>query len=251
MAKSAGAEELALEAIERALADPRPRKLHGTKANPGIFLTSSAAAKGAAQRCLDLGLIAPCGEERTRSKTTPLYGLAPAGLKYLLEHDPLRQLLAATHDGVARLAATSDACQQTLARVQQQVSQLREVVQAAASRLQPPDVEKMLAAVTAARAATTAGPGAGPGAAAAGPASAALPARNWAPRCCSTSSSRNVKPRCGPSTCLNCSASPARGSRPSAWARSTTWCGGWPTQDRFGFLPLPKRCINCRNRSAR
>ena len=124
MAKSAGAEELALEAIERALADPRPRKLHGTKANPGIFLTSSAAAKGAAQRCLDLGLIAPCGEERTRSKTTPLYGLTAAGLKYLLEHDPLRQLLAATHDGVARLAATSDACQQTLARVQQQVSQL-------------------------------------------------------------------------------------------------------------------------------
>ena len=162
MAKSAGAEELALEAIERALADPRPRKLHGTKANPGIFLTSSAAAKAAAQRCLELGLIAPCGEERTKSKTTPLYGLAPAGVKYLLEHDPLRQLLAATQDGVVRLAETGDACQQTLARLQQQVSRLQEVVQTAASRLQPPDLEKMLAAVTAARGATAVGSGTGP-----------------------------------------------------------------------------------------
>jgi hypothetical protein len=163
MAKSAGVEELVLEAIERALADPSPRKLHGTKASPGIFLASSAVAKAAAQRCLDLGLITPCGEQRTKSKVTPLYGIAPAGIKYLLDHDPLRQLLAATQDGVARLAQTSADCQQTLARVQQQVTRLQEAVQNAASRLQPPDIEKMLAAVSAARgaAATAAGTAAG------------------------------------------------------------------------------------------
>ena len=107
MAKSTGVEELMLEAVERALADPNPRKLHGTKANPGIFLASSAATKAAAQRCLELGLIAPCGEQRTKSKVTPLYGIAPAGVQYLLEHDPLRQLLAATQDGVAQLAQTA------------------------------------------------------------------------------------------------------------------------------------------------
>jgi len=170
MAKSAGVEELVLEAIERALADPSPRKLHGTKASPGIFLASSAAAKAAAQRCLELGLIAACGELRTKSKVTPLYGIAPAGIKYLLDHDPLRQLLAATQDGVARLAQTSADCQQTLVRVQQQVTRLQEAVQNAASRLQPPDIEKMLAAVYAAR-----------GAAATGPGTVAVPASSAAP----------------------------------------------------------------------
>jgi len=146
MAKTASPEELVLEAIERALADPTPRKLHGTKANPGIFVASSAAAKAAAQLCLERGLIVPCGEQRTKSKVVPLYGIAPAGISYLLAHDPLRQLLTATQDGVARLAQTSAECQQTLERVQQQVAKLGDVVQHAATRIQPPDVEKMLAA---------------------------------------------------------------------------------------------------------
>lgn len=175
MAKSAGVEELILGAIERALADPSPRKLHGTKASPGIFLASSAAAKAAAQRCLDLGLIAACGEQRTRSKRTPLYGIAPTGVQYLLEHDPLRQLLATTHDGVARLAQTSADCQQTLARVQQQVTKLQEAVQSATSRLQPPNIEKMLAAVSAARGAAATVPGAAAGSTAASPARSAAP----------------------------------------------------------------------------
>ncbi len=175
MAKSAGVEELVLEAIERALADPSPRKLHGSKANPGIFLASSAAAKAAAQQCLEMGLIAACGEKRTKSKVTPLYGIAPAGLQYLLEHDPLRQLLAATHDGVTRLAQTSAACQQTLAHVQHQVTKLQEAVQSAASRLQPPNIEKMLAAVSAARGAAATVPGAAAGSTAASPPSVAAP----------------------------------------------------------------------------
>lgn len=148
MAKSAGVEELIFEALERSLADPRPRKLHGTRTNPGIFLTRSAAAVEAARRCLEQGLIAPRGEERTKSKATPLYGLGAAGIRYLLEHDPLRQLLAATQEGVARLGQASADCQQTLAKVQQQAAQLQEVVQQAAQRLQPPDLEKMLAAAT-------------------------------------------------------------------------------------------------------
>jgi len=101
------------------------------------------------------------GEVRTKSKVTPLYGLGPAGIKHLLEHDPLRQLLAATHDGVARLGRTSADCQQTLRQMQQQVAQLQEVIQDAANRLQAPDLERMLSAVTVGGA-TAAGAGAGP-----------------------------------------------------------------------------------------
>lgn len=155
MAKTAGPEELVLEAIQRLLADPTPRKLHGTKANPGIFLASSAAAKAAAQQCLEQGLIVPCGQQRTKSKAVPLYGIAPAGIRYLLDHDPLQPLLTATQDGVARLARTSAECQQTLERVQEQVARLQDVVQHAATRLQPPDVDQMLAAVRRAQAAAS------------------------------------------------------------------------------------------------
>ncbi|NLF71516.1 MAG: hypothetical protein GX575_20980 [Candidatus Anammoximicrobium sp.] len=151
MAKTASPEELVREAIERALADPTPRKLHGTKSNPGIFLASSAAAKAAAQQCLEQELIVPCGEQRTKTKAVPLYGLAPAGIRYLLEHDPVRQLLTATQEGVGRLVQTSDECQQVLTRVQQQVARLQEVVQHALTRLQPPDVAPMLAAMHAAQ----------------------------------------------------------------------------------------------------
>ena len=165
MAKSAGTDELIFEALERALADPGPRKLHGTKANPGIFLTSSAAAKAAAQRCLEQGLIAVCGEVRSRSKVTPLYGLAPAGITYLLEHDPVRRLLEATQDGIARLAQIGADCQHTLTRIQDQATRLQEVTRDAVSRLQGPDIEKMLSSVTA-----VTGPAAG------GMPSAAVPA---------------------------------------------------------------------------
>lgn len=147
MAKTASTEDLIREALERALADPAPRKLHGTKANPGIFLSSSAAAKAAAQQCLQQALIAVCGEQRTKSKVVPLYGLAPAGIAYLLEHDPLQQLLAATQDAVERLVQTGADCQQTLTCVQQQAVRLQDVIQQAAARLQPPDLEPMLAAV--------------------------------------------------------------------------------------------------------
>lgn len=150
MAKSVSAEELILEALERALADPNPRKLTGGgKASPGIFQGSGAAAKAAGQRCLDMGLLSQCGEQRTKAKVTPLYGIAPAGIAYLLEHAPLRQLLAATQDGITRLAQSSADCQQTLARIQQQVARLQETVQNAAARLQPPDIQKMLAAASA------------------------------------------------------------------------------------------------------
>ena len=161
MAKSAGVEQLVFEALERTLADPSPKKLHGTKTTPGIFLAKSADAVAAAKRCLEQGLIVPRGEVRTKAKATPLYGLGPAGIRYLLEHDPLQQLLAATHEGVARLSETSAACQQTLVDVQQQATRLQEVVQQAAQRLQAPDVERMRAAITAPGTAAAAVVGAG------------------------------------------------------------------------------------------
>jgi len=58
-------------------------------------------------------------------------------------------LLAGAQDGIARLAQSSADCQQTLVRIQQQVIRLQEAVQNAAARLEPPDIQKMLAAASA------------------------------------------------------------------------------------------------------
>jgi hypothetical protein len=133
-------EQLILEALERAVADAQPRKLHGTKANPGIFLSSAAPAKAAAQHCLKLGLLEQRGVQKSRSTTVPLYGPSPAGVQYLLEHDPVQQTLAATQSGVESLTRATIDCQQALTHVQQNLTLLREVISAAAARVQPPKV---------------------------------------------------------------------------------------------------------------
>jgi hypothetical protein len=145
MAKSMSTEDLILEALERALADPEPRKLHGTKASPGIFLASSAPAKAAAQQCLEQNLIATRGELKSKGKMVPLYGVAPAGVAFLLEHDPVRKLLTTTQAGVEHLSRLAAGWNQTLVQVQQQLAVLGDVVQHAATRLQPPDMSQLLA----------------------------------------------------------------------------------------------------------
>lgn len=140
--KTAGEEELIREALERALAEPVPRKLHGTKASPGIFMSSASAAKNAAQRCLELGLLEQRGEQKVRGKAVPLYAIAPAGVAYLLEHDPARQLLAATQAGVENLARLTAEWQQAAAQVRQHVERLGAAVAEAVRRIEAPRPEK-------------------------------------------------------------------------------------------------------------
>ena len=146
MAKAASVEDLVLEALERAVGDAVPRPLHGTKANPGIFLAKTAPAKEAAQRCLEGGLIEKRGEQKGKGKGKPveLFGIAPAGVAYLLQNDPVLRLMQAASGGVENLGRAAGACQQTLEQVQRQLGQLRETMVGAAARLQPPDVGRML-----------------------------------------------------------------------------------------------------------
>jgi hypothetical protein len=157
MEKSAGEETLILEALERALADPTPRKLHGTKANPGVFLSSSAPAKAAAQRCLEWGLFEKSGELRTKSKSVLLYGIAPAGVRYLWEHDPIPSTLEAAHRGVESVARLTADCHATLQGLQEHVRQLGKAIHEATARVQPPDIEKIADALSKAQAAVPCG----------------------------------------------------------------------------------------------
>ena len=151
MAKSVNMDELILSALERAVSDPTPRKLQGTNAKPGIFVGSTAAVKAAAERCLELGLIEMRGEQKAKNKAVSLYGIAPAGVTYLLEQSPAYQALRTAQAGVAGLSDWTAACQRTLSQVVEHLGKLREVVQHAAARVQPPDIKPLLAALQPAR----------------------------------------------------------------------------------------------------
>jgi hypothetical protein len=144
MAKASDVDQLILEALERALADPKPRKLHGTKAIPGIFLSASATTKAAASRCLEQGLVRQVAEQRTGKRLTPLFAIAPAGVALALERSPVPRLLAAMLDAVARTARSVAECSGMLQAVGEQAEQLRKAFEQATARLQPPDTAKIL-----------------------------------------------------------------------------------------------------------
>ncbi|WP_143302152.1 hypothetical protein [Candidatus Entotheonella palauensis] len=142
MAKSI--EDWMLEALEHACAEPTPLKLHGTKANPGIFLSKAAAAQAASDRCLDDGLLQKAGEVKKGRTTTELYTITPKGVEYVLQRAMVPRLLDAMLNAAERNNQLVGQCQQSLEMVQKQTQHLQSVVEQVASRVQPPDVEQIL-----------------------------------------------------------------------------------------------------------
>lgn len=144
MAKQKGLDEWVLEALEGAIADPAPRKLHGTKASPGIFLSSAAPAKSAAQKCLQEGLLRAAGEVSKGKTRIPLYALSPQGLAYVLARAPAARALSAAAEAADRTARSVAECGRSLDQLRQQAADLKTVVQQAVARVEPPDVENVL-----------------------------------------------------------------------------------------------------------
>jgi hypothetical protein len=131
--------QLVLEALTRAVADPGGLPLHGSKSVPGLFPASSAARQ-AAQRCKDEGLVRVV-DTRARGKTVQeVCAITEKGLTYLLSQVNPRQVLEdlvraveARQEQVGELVAAARQTQsgfetlRTLAeRVLQQVQQKRE-----------------------------------------------------------------------------------------------------------------------------
>src|SRR5437899_12900152 len=78
-------QQLASGALSRALSDPAPRVLLGTKAKPGIF--DSQTAKVAAQLCIDQGWLKATGQFEGKGKSRKeLYAITPAGIQSVLEN---------------------------------------------------------------------------------------------------------------------------------------------------------------------
>lgn len=136
---------IAVEALARAMADPTPRPLVGSKAKPGIFLGGTQAIKAAAQRSVDQGWFEATGgwEGQGRNKKQ-LYRITAAGIAHALEHgqsaELLREMLTAL-DGQAK----------RLERVQAEVSHAAELSRAQTQalrdllgRVAPPNVNELL-----------------------------------------------------------------------------------------------------------
>ncbi len=83
-----------LQALRQALITPQGMPLHAARQQPGLF-PNQAAAKKAAQWCLEFGLIAPVDEAAEQVKPAPstLCGITPRGMAYLLRETSPRQVV--------------------------------------------------------------------------------------------------------------------------------------------------------------
>jgi hypothetical protein len=84
--------QLVLEALTRAVADPAGLPLYGNKKTPGLF-PSSAAARQAAQRCKDEGLVRVVDTQARGKTVQEICAITEKGLAYLLSQVNPRQVL--------------------------------------------------------------------------------------------------------------------------------------------------------------
>ena len=83
---------LILDALARAAADPAGVPLYASKTDPGLFPLSSAA-KPAAKKCLDDGLLQLCRTDVKGKTARELYAATDKGMSYLVEHASPKQVI--------------------------------------------------------------------------------------------------------------------------------------------------------------
>jgi hypothetical protein len=148
-------EVLALQALAGALADPAPKLLHGTKGR-SIFEGAGQPAKQAAQYCLEHAWLEPTGQFEGKGKSRKeLYRISAAGIRQVLEKSEPATLLGKSLAFLERngeelraIGAKVDAALASLLNQKTMVTALRD-------RLQPPDLESLLAKFTSSASAGT------------------------------------------------------------------------------------------------
>lgn len=129
-------EQLVLDALSRAVADPGGAPLYGGKGAPGLFV-ASAAAKQAAQRCKDDGYLHVVRTEAKGKAVQEICAITEKGLAYLLGQlsprpvlEELVRTLEARRAEIGALVASAqktqssfDALKATVEKVLQQLRQ--------------------------------------------------------------------------------------------------------------------------------
>jgi hypothetical protein len=83
---------LILDALARAVADPSGSPLFASRSAPGLF-PAVAAAKPAAHKCIQEGLIRMVRTDGQGKHLREYYAGTPTGLKYLIDHASPKQVL--------------------------------------------------------------------------------------------------------------------------------------------------------------
>ncbi len=84
--------QLIVDALSRAAADPTGLPLYASQSDPGLF-PPTAAAKPAAKRAVDDGLLSVVGTDTKGKQTRELCVATDAGWRFLLDHASPKQVL--------------------------------------------------------------------------------------------------------------------------------------------------------------
>ncbi len=137
--------EIALLALSKALVDPAPRPLHGTKAKPGIFTGRAQLTLQAAELARKQGWIERTGEHSGTGKSrVELWRVTPAGVAHALADAEVPRLLADMLSTLEDQARGLDALSDEVARSRQALIGQREAVEKLGRRLAPPDVDAIV-----------------------------------------------------------------------------------------------------------
>ncbi len=136
---------LALQALAPGLADPTPKVLFGSAANPGFFKGKTQAVKTAARLCEERRWVEGTGEwvGRGASKQQK-YRLTPEGVRAILEHSETLTLLRSLAGALGQQVAHFHALRDQLNVLVHGLQPLAETVGHLSRRIEPPDVEQLL-----------------------------------------------------------------------------------------------------------
>jgi hypothetical protein len=140
----ASPQQLALQVLSHALNDPSPKVLHGGKGK-GIFESAAAAAKQAAQFCLEQRWLEATGQFEGKGKSRKeLYRITSAGIRAVLDHSEPVTLLRDSLTVLERQAGQFQFLQATITNTLAALQSQKEMVAKLSDKLRPPDVEKVL-----------------------------------------------------------------------------------------------------------
>jgi len=144
LGKAADPQKLALQALSQALAGPGSMVLHASKGKPGFFASAAAAAKQAAQYCVDKGWLEPTGKfEATGKSRKELFRITPAGIQETLANSEPVVLLQGILDNFQQFAGLKAKVEEALDSLKKQEGLIRTLH----DRLRPPDFKALLANV--------------------------------------------------------------------------------------------------------
>ena len=145
MAAKVSPEQLALQSLSKALADPAPRPMHGSKGAHGIFQGTAQAAKQAAQHCLSSGWLVATGQFEGKGKSRKeLYRITEAGIRAVLDQNELATLLGDSVNYLERNVEQLTSIATKIEETRQALKSQKEMVGKLQERLRPPDLKGLL-----------------------------------------------------------------------------------------------------------